>query len=267
MPADINVISPQNSLSLPLGLNPSQTFTGTFVDVTDFTSITSIVDASGPGSFEGYVFQWSENGTTVAYEQKFSDSSGRSVFSASVKAQYFRVKYTADTFGHTYTFIQTLLRRGTPAGSIGRAGMAISQGYDAQIVNAVLTAARNDNPSDLVFPRASNDPFLIITHPPARPTLIAQAITATSSSSPQFDFFGIFGATRRFFTVFNNTTRGDLFLKYGGVASVAPTGYNYRIPPQGTWTMPFSWIPYSGTVYGIWDDASQGGEAHVLEGF
>lgn len=260
---DVNVISQSNSLDVPLGLNPNQSFTGTFTDVTGYTTITLTASTDIPAA--AVRFEWSTDGTNIDSTTVFGDTSGELTVHATIRAKYFRVYYEASGLGQNYTRIQTLLRKGSISGGVSPVGEIIGR-PDAQIVNAVIFARPLGSPTTEVSVFATDDPYLIVHHPPARSTFISQGISATTFFSPQLDFFGIFGPTRRFFTIFNNTIRGNLFIKFGGAASVSPTGYDYKIPPQGTWTMPYSWIPYSGTIFGIWDVAI-GGEAHVMEAF
>lgn len=262
---DVNVASPENSSTTPLGAGA--TFTGVFVRVTDYTSVVATVDTNVSSAFEGFQLQWSNDGISEEISLRQSFGANDTFADGRVRAAYFRVVFINGAVAQGFFNLSTLLRRGTPTGSIILAGADVPVFADAQVTHGILTAPRLDLPTDLVHPRASGDPFLYVIPPPNRSTFIQLSVTATTVFSPQLDFFGIFASTRRTMTVFNNTIRGTLYIKQGGAASITPTGFDYAVYPQHTWTLPSDWINMSGTVFGIWDYDADGGEAHVIEAF
>jgi hypothetical protein len=257
--SDINVISPENTSIVPLAGNGI--FTGTFVRVMDYTSVAVTIATDVASVLDGLQLQWSQDGLTEELNLRQSYDAGDRFADGRVRAPFFRVVYFNGPSPQGFFNLTTILRKGTPSGSIIPVGNDVNEDSDAQVVQAVLVAPRLDLPSDLVRPRSSGDPFLYVIPPPNQTTFVTQTVFATTAFSPQLDFFGLFGNTRRFFTVFNNTIRGNLYIKLGGAASVSPFGYDYKVPPQGTWELPSAWRRQGGTIFGIWDYSASGGEA------
>lgn len=258
--SDINIVDPRNSFTG--NLTPNQAFTGTFVDVSDFTTITFTAMGDIPPATTAIQFQWSEDGVTTHSTTDFgSDAVNTQTCHATIRTKFWRVRYTASSFGQTNARLQTLLRKGNIAGGVSRVGL-ITGSPDAQIINGVLFA-KNQN-GNFVAVQTTNDPFLIVAPSPAG-TSVLRIVTNASLTSVQVDFAGIGAPTRRWADLYNNTTRGNLHIRLGAAATL--TNYDYKIPPQHTWEMPLSWPPYKGTgatVFGIWDVAD--GQARWTEG-
>lgn len=258
---DINVVDPRNSFTGNLG--PSASFVGQFVDVSDFTTVTFTAIADVPPAPTAAIqFEWSEAGTLVDSVTVFgSDASTNQTVHSTVRSKFFRVRYTANTGGSTNIRAQTLLRKGTISGGVSRVG-TISGLPDAQVVNAVMFGK---NPAGNLVVINETTTGNLIVEPPARSTTVFQITTAASLTSVQLDFAGLGAPTRRWMDIYNNTVRGNLFIRLGSAATLS--NYHYKVPPQHVWNMPLSWPVYGGaggTVFGIWDEAD--GEAHMTEG-
>lgn len=262
--SDISLEDPGNS-STTLLLSGA-TFVGAWTDITDYSAVSVIVASDRASASLGYRLQWSEDGITLDDEQKFTYASFASeqakAVHATTRARFFRVSYTNTTLNQTSFRLQTLLRRGTAQGSIASAGIQITTEHDAVSTNSVLVARDIATPTTLVMPFATSDPFLIVEHPPNRNTQSERTVAAALVST-QLDFFGLFGLTRRHFHIYNDTIRGNLYIRFGGAASL--TSWNVKLPPQHFWELPKSWGYYSGTVFGIWDTAD--GFARLTEWF
>lgn len=267
--ADINVIEPSQSFTGGLGANAF--FLGAYIDVQGFTSITVTARGDIPPALNTAIqFEWSTDGVNLDSTTIFgSDAQTQQTVHGTVRAAFFRLRYTAGSTGQTNARVQTLLRTGPYNGSVSRLGL-ITGSPDALDTNAMNfgKGIGLTNPtafwgvSDSVTPAQF---YQIMVPPPNRSNLVIQLITATTSSSPEIDLSNLFGDRRRWITVFNNTVRGNLFIKYNGAATT--TVYDFKVPPQHSWTMPQSWIGFGaigGTLFGIWDFAD--GNAHVTEG-
>lgn len=254
-----------NSSTTPLGI--SGVFTGSFTDVTAFTSVTVIVFSDQPSATNGYVLQWSTDGINIDDEQRFlyagSPSEQGKVVHATVRARFFRVRYTNSISAQTIFRLQTLLRPGPQQGSVASLGIGTSTEHDALSVNAVLHARNVSSPSTLVMPFATGDPFLIVEQPLNRTTISERTIVASTLFSQALDLFGVFGGTRRWFSVYNDTIRGNLYIRLGSAATTVL--YFWKVPARHTWQLPLGWGDYSGAINGIWDVAD--GSARTLEHF
>lgn len=263
---DLNVVDDFNSTTAVLGAGGS--YTGAWTDVSGYTSVSVLVHADAAAASSGFHLHWSSNAIDVDNETRYdyagSASEAGKIVHSTVGARYFQVHYANSTFTpQTFFRLQTLLRRGPASSSLGQAGIAITQEYDALTTNSVLWTPRIDQPSTLVAPRSTGDPFLIVATPPNRTTISERIVTASTAFSQALDLFGVFGGTRRWFTAYNDTARGTLYIRLGSSASL--TDYYWKVPPRCTWNMPKSWGDYSGSINGIWDIAD--GQARTVEHF
>lgn len=262
--SDISLVDPGNSSTTLLLANG--VFTGSWTDVTDYSSVSVIVASNTASAANGYRIQWSEDGINLDDEQRFTYASFASeqskVLIASTRARFFRIVYTNTFTNQTFFRLQAMLRRGTAQGSISPAGIQITNEHDAVTTNSVLVARDIATPTTLVMPFATSDPFLIVEHPPNR-SVQSERTVAASLFSSQLDFFGLFGQSRRHMHILNDTVRGTLHIRFGGAASL--TSFNVKLPPQHFWELPQAWGYWSGTVFGIWDVAD--GFARLTEWF
>lgn len=264
---DISLVDPANSTTTPLGVGG--VFTGTFVDMTDYSSVSVMVASNQPSATNGLVFQWSTNGMDIDDEQShsyasFASEQGRFLY-AGVRTRFFRIKYTNGSSVQTFFRLQTLLRRGPIGGSISPLAFTPNQDQDALPQHSLLYGRNISSPSGaLVALKTDNDATsLIVNHPLNRSTISERTIIASAIFSQQIDLFALFGGTRRFLHIFNDTVRGTLFLRLGSSASLV--SYFWKIPPQHLWNLPLAWGKYSGGIHGIWDVAD--GTARSVEAF
>ena len=260
----VNSVDPSNSTTTPLGA--SGAFQGTFNDVTAYASISVLVHSDRASATNGFILQWSTNGTDVDDQQTFnyagSVAEQGKVVHAAVRAKFFRLRYVNTSLVQTFLRIQTLLRRGSPQGSVSSLGLQPSQQHDAVSVNAQLVARQVDSPSTLVLPFASGDPFLIATPPPNSSVVQNETTVIASLAAVNLDL-GFFGSTRHHFHVFNDTVRGNLHIRFGSAPSIS--NFNVKVPPRHFWELPTTWRRWPGNIQGIWDVAD--GAARCTEWF
>jgi hypothetical protein len=255
-----------NSTAVPLGA--SGVFTGSFVNVLPFSSVSIIVVSDRASAANGLVLQWSTDAINVDDEQRYvyagsASEQGKFVY-APVRAKFFRVQYTNTSLAQTVFRLQTLLRRQVVQSSLSPAGIDITTEQDSTISNAILVAQRLSTPSDLVHLKTDDNAFLITADRQNSSITQNETTVPASLSSVDLDFFGIFGPTRVHFHVFNDTTRGNLHLRFGSSGATL-TAFNVRVPPQHSWELPQSWGRWGGGIKGIWDVAD--GNARCTEWF
>lgn len=263
---DISLISLVNSSTTPLGV--SGIFTGTFVDMTDYSSVSVMVNSNVPSATNGLKFQWSTDGVNIDDEQSYSyagsvSEQGRFIY-ATVRAQFVRIRYTNGGSVQGVFRLQTLIRRGPVYSSISQLQFAPTNEDDTTSTHSLGYGRNISSPGTPIVFKTDNDATsLMVNHPLNRTTISERTIVASSAFSQQIDLFAIFGPTRRFIQIFNDTIVGALFLRLGGSASL--TTFFWKIPPQHTWNLPLSWGKYSGGIHGIWDVAD--GSARSVEAF
>lgn len=254
--SDINLVDLGNSSITPLGV--SGVFTGVYTDVTNFSSISIMVVSDRASATNGVTIQWSTDGVNLDDEQRFiyegfASEQGRFIY-APIRARFVRMKYTNSSLAQSFFRLQTLLRRGPVQGLISPAGIDITTEADAVSTNSVLIAQRLSTPSDLVHLKTDDNAFLIVAN--RQNNNIVQnetTVTAQTAFSQGLDFFGIFAGTRVHFHVFNDTIRGNLFIRYGGSASLS--SWTVKVPPQHLYEAPYSWGTLGASINGIWDVA------------
>lgn len=263
--SDINVIEPSQSFTG--SLLPNAFFVGPFIDVQNFTSMTTTAIALVPPAANNAIqYEWSSDGVNLDSTMAFgSDASTQQTVHSTVRGAFFRVRYTAGPGGLTGARVQTLLRTGPFNASVSRIGL-ITGSPDALNTNAVtMGKATTSYQAVKAYPDAvtATDFLLGVTQPPSS---VAFRITTTANlSSIAIDVAGLGAANRKAMTIFNNTVRGNLYVRLATTA-VTLLNYDYKVPPQHTLTLPVSWPTYRGTgqtVQGIWDFAD--GECHVME--
>lgn len=263
---DITLVSIVNSSTIPLGA--SGIFTGGFADLTDYSSVSIMVASDRASAANGVSFQWSTDGVNVDDEQRylyagFASEQGKFIYST-VRARYFRIRYTNTSLAQTFFRLQTLLRRGPVFSSVSNAGLDITTEQDAVVVNASLVGQRISSPSDLVHLRTDDNAFLITANRQNNNILQNETtVTAQTAFSQGLDFFGVFAGTRVHFHVFNDTVRGNLYIRYGNPASLS--NFNVKVPPQHFYEAPYSWGTLGASINGIWDTAD--GSARCSEWF
>lgn len=263
--ADINVIEPTQSFTGALA--PNASFVGPYINVEQFTSITvTAIAVQPPAAANAIQFEWSTDGINLDSTTAFgSDASTQQTAHGTVRAAFLRVRYTSSGTGSTGVRVQTLLRNGPFNGSVSRIGL-ITGSPDALDTNSVLMGkATTTYQAAKVYPDSitATDFLLAVTQPTSSITF--RITTVANLSSVQIDVAGLGAAARKAMTVFNNTTRGNLYVRLASTA-VTLANYDFKVPPQHTLLLPVSWPTYKGTgqtVFGIWDFAD--GECHVME--
>lgn len=266
--SDFNVVDAGNSFVGNIG--PNLYFTGIWTDVTDYTTIT--VSASAPippAAADAITIEWSDDaGLTLFTPTIFgSDASIDQTAHVTIHARWARVKYHAPAGGVNGVHVQTLLRKGAISGSVSRVGF-ITGSPDAQDVNSVVIGKTPGGIFQAVraMPDAINPlEFYLGVDAPNRRTTVFQITTVASLTSVQLDFAGIGSLTRRWMEIYNDTVKGNLYVRLTNAATLL--NYHFKIPPQHVFTLPQSWPMYGntgGTVFGIWDLAD--GAAHMNEG-
>lgn len=101
--------------------------------------------------------------------------------------------------------------------------------------------------------------FIAASRPP-NPSASGRHAVEASLTSVQLDF-GTFGDERKMFTVFNDTTEGNLYIALGVPAGT--TDFDYKVPPQHLFELPMSNYLWGGDIFGVWDVAD--GYAQVVE--
>lgn len=260
------VVSSENSTDVPLVAGGE--FSGEFVKASTYATVSVLIHSDQASANDGLRIEWSTDAEHVDDRQTFDYVGTASALGlmvmATVRAQYMRVRYLNTSLAdQSFMRLQTLLHDKTPSASIGYIGQDTSANDDALVVKAVLAARDINTGTNVVLPFATSDPFLIADHPPNRSTVSQRTVTAFDSFSQALDLFGIFGGTRRWFSVYNDTVKGNLYVRLGGTAST--TSYDYKVPPRHHWVLPHTWGDYSGGINGIWDVAD--GAARTVEHF
>lgn len=260
------IISQANSSDSPLVAGGE--FLGEFVKVSPYATVSVLIHADEQSANDGLQIEWSTDFENVDDRQSFDYAGSASqlglMVMATVRAAYMRVRYVNNSLtDQTFMRLQTLLHDKTPSGSISYLGQSVTSNDDVLLTKAVLAARRIDVPSDVVLPFATNDPFLIVEHPPNRSTLIERTVSQATFSQ-QLDFFGLFGGTRRVISVFNDSTNAALKVRFGSGAT--QSDWSVKLKPQCFWELPLAWGLFSGAVHGIWESTGSGA-AHVVEFF
>lgn len=265
---DLNVVSPENSF---VGnLSPNAFFTGNWIDVSDYTTITVSAFAPIPPAVNDAIsIDWSDDsGITQFTSSVFgSDAALSQTAHSTIHAKWARVRYHAPSGGVVGARVQTLLRKGNISGSVSRVGL-ITGTPDAQDTNSITmgkTAGGNFQAVRAIPDDITPTDFYLGVDKPVRRTPVFQITTLANLSSVQLDFAGIGSLTRRWLEIYNDTVKGNLYVRLGSAATLS--NYHFKIPPQHIFVLPQSWPIYGGTggtVFGIWDIAD--GSAHMNEG-
>lgn len=264
--SDFNIVNTENSF---VGnLSPNAFFTGQWVDVSDYTTITVSASAPVPPAVDAITIDWSDDKVTLHTPTIIGSNAAVSQTGhATIHTKFARVRYHAGGGGVVGVHVQTLLRKGPVSGSVSQAGL-ITGTADAQIVNGVVvgkTPAGNFQGVRAIPDVVTPTDFYIGVDQPVRRTPVFRIVTPASLVSVQLDFAGLGSPSRRWMDILNDTIRGNLYIRLG--SAVTLVNYDYKVPPQHTWNMPISWSMYGGvggTVFGIWDVAD--GSARMTEG-
>lgn len=128
--------------------DPAETFTGGWVDVLGFSSLTFIINATSISATDGAVIEFSDNGTDI---ERVIDATvvgtvqGGEPLSVvlPVQARYFRVKYTNGA-GPSTVSLQTIKRIYPMTSAQAPIGSEINAFSTAQLTRAILSGQQDD---------------------------------------------------------------------------------------------------------------------------
>lgn len=252
-------------------------FSGRFVDVTNYASVSITVESDVGAQFPGIEIQWSTNGSVSHQSQLFSysgpfyDGAGQLqgvTFYVPVRMRFYRIVYTNDYQPQGFFTLECILRQTTLAGTVQNVfpGQVFSTLTLEGITTLALMGCQDYFNSQFVLPYATTEgvpiggAYLIVDKPIAS-DFVRSTITPASVSSQTLDQ-GFGQSARRFASCYNDSVRGNLYLKLGADASLSD--YQWKVPPRHTWNLPQAWGMSSAQLYGVWDVAD--GRAIYTEG-
>jgi hypothetical protein len=140
-----NVVDATNSSTTQLDPGGTNAFTGSAVDVSQFSSVAVTVHSDQDSAADGMAFEFSQDGTN--WDDVYSFNLDASVsqtrrFQFPVTAQYFRVNYTNGTTITTQFRVQTILHREDILTSVHRIEDVVKEDRSAQLVKSAIIAQR-----------------------------------------------------------------------------------------------------------------------------
>lgn len=137
-------VDSSNSTTTPL--SAAGVFTGTGVDVLDYSAITILVGSDVAGSLK--VQYSSDNSTWMDGETYTIDAGAEKFFTPPVQSAYYRLVYTNGGSDQTTFFIHAVLKKQAIKFSSHNITEAITDEDDAELVKAVITGKRVDGTYD-----------------------------------------------------------------------------------------------------------------------
>lgn len=264
-PSDNNIVDTQNSTNVLLGVNAE--FTGIFKKVTTYSSITLTIKSDQPSPFAGIQVQWSTDGvsTDLVTERFTLDTNfvaNGITIHATVRAPYYRVKYTNGTTAQGFFRLVSLLRRGAPAGTVRSIDPfnTFIPDVDAQVAWSLQSMAGRANPQQMQLPVAddvnlpTDGPFIFVSPRPGKQDNLQRKITPVSLSPVQLSQNAFERAT--FISITNDVLRGNLYLQLHESTGLTERHYDYKLAPGEVWQDPGAFgSVYPGNIYGVWDEA------------
>lgn len=283
--SDLNVVSITNSTNVLLGA--FEVFTGEFVPVVGYSSI-SVTCKSDVGSiFSGIRLQWSSDGVNVDLPpQNFTydpNAISQETFRvhATVAAPFFRVVYENSSDAQTSFRLVTLLRKGTPAPTVRTIDPTntFATDLDVSTTQSLMSGVGRQNPEQIQiavfddvniaeFPGAQG-PYVFVSPRPGHATNTVRKVSPASLTAAQLTNFE--NDRRILHSITNRVQRGNLFLQLTTSSGLSTTSYDYVVPPGHKWE-PVTFSGFAGNVYGLWDevyvnDDSTTGSAISVENF
>lgn len=263
---DLNVVDFRNSTSTLLG--PLETFVGEFVSVTNYSSITVSCKADVDSTFSGLTIDWSTDGITADLApQQFTFESSLIGFTvhATIRAKFFRVSYQNSVDPQTSFVLTTLLRKGTPSGTVRSVDPANTStvNLDVEAVQAILAGVGRYNPQTVVLPYmddvnftvSNREAYIFVSPRPGKIDNVFRksvdaSLTPVVITSDSFTFERL-----TFFSITNRVDRGNLYLRLHDSTDLSTTNYDYKIPPGHTYqdAGQFGTV-YPGEIWGLWDE-------------
>ena len=260
---DLNVTDPQNSTTTPLGALAS--YTGAYRNVTDYSSVSVSCLSDVASTFSGLHLQWSTDGVNqdiapqrFTFDPNVVSADGFTVH-ATVRSAFVRIKYDNSVTPQSFFTLTTLLRKGTPAGTVRTIDPTntFTTNLDVQAVQAIMAGVGFQNPEQIQLAQMDDTDLLdqksfIFVSP--RPTVngnLARTIV-TASLTPVSIFTD--SAKRVFSSITNDVLRGNLYLKLNTSSGLSPTSYDFKVPAGHTWRDAGNFCTYQGSIYGVWDE-------------
>jgi hypothetical protein len=127
-----NHICEENTTSTPLGAGA--TFTGGWQDCINYQEVNISVATDQNSATNGFVIEWSADGTTVGDDDKFSVYANLGTnYTPNPSFRYVRVKYTNGATPQTVFSLMTILRTTITGGSFHRIDSTLKDDSDARL--------------------------------------------------------------------------------------------------------------------------------------
>lgn len=138
------VVDANNSTTTLLGA--SETFTGAFTDILDYSNVAVFIYSDQASEAAGLIFEWSDDGITVRDDDTYNYTPAQNgvPYSFGRMVRFFRVRYVNGATPQTSFGIQTILSRGNFKPSSHRIEDEINDDNDAELVKAVQTGKNPD---------------------------------------------------------------------------------------------------------------------------
>jgi hypothetical protein len=179
--------------STTVALTTSGVFTGTGHSTLGFATIALAIDANVQSAASGVAVQWSEDNSnfsdidTATFDA--TDVSNGQTFLFPVKRQYYRVVYTNGGTNQATFRLQTILKTGSPGGTVLDTGDSMSNAYHAQVVRnlpfgRVSNGAGTFNDAVIKNPSTAptaTDPSLVVA---ISPNSISPGVANANATTP-----------------------------------------------------------------------------------
>lgn len=137
------ILDDGNSSNVALG--PDETFTGEWIDVKEFASLTVTVFADVPSATDGVSIQFSSDGITGVTTDPYTYTNGGSTKTWSNQAtlrEYFRLQYTNGSTGQTSFDLTVMLNRIAGVATSHRIKDTVEGEDDGSLTTTILKAKR-----------------------------------------------------------------------------------------------------------------------------
>ena len=265
-PADINIVDEENSTATPLVA--FDTFVGEYKDVSAYSSISVSCKSDVASQFNGLVIEWSSDGINADLApQRFTFDPA--VISqdgfrghATVAAKFYRIRYENNFSNQTTFVLTTLLRKGTPAGTVRSIDPVntFTTNLDVQTVQSITSGKGRFNAEQVQIATMDDStfgdgPYLFVSPRPMNADNVFRRKT-TASLTPVLLNTGLTASERAtFISVTNHVLRGNLFIQMNTSTGLTTTNYDFKIPPDHSWNdLGAFGSVFGGPLYGVWDE-------------
>jgi len=197
-----NPVSSMNRSITPLG--SGGVFTGSFEDVSAFSFLTLTILSDQSSATDGLEFQWSTDGTNVDRVEKTNltgNSSQGRAFSITIRAQYFRIKYTNGSTNQTLFRLSTIYHFAGSGLITKPLKQSVTDENFAQLVQAPMMARNSDGTFSNLRYLASKKGFAftsaqtdtVIWTPASGKKIVITGYVITASGSTDADIQVFFG--------------------------------------------------------------------------